>query len=102
MKEVSGTGPESLKREQVVLTNDRAYLRSIAVTLVRSAPTGLTALAQSSAGGEVLTLGEAVVFAFKNYPAVRASREQIAAAQRGIGLAQTNYLPRARSGRRGF
>src|SRR5207245_2112389 len=30
-----------------------------------------------------------------NYPAVRASLERVTAAQAGIGLAQTNYLPRA-------
>ena len=34
-------------------------------------------------------------FALKNYPAVRASLERVRAAQAGIGLAQTNYLPRA-------
>ena len=41
------------------------------------------------------TLEEAVDFALKNYPAVRASLEQINAARAGVGLAKTNYLPRA-------
>src|SRR4029077_11869651 len=43
----------------------------------------------------VFTLEEAVDFALKNYPAVRASLERVKAAQAGIGLARTNYLPRA-------
>lgn len=40
------------------------------------------------------TLEEAVEFALKNYPAVRASLERVRAAQAGIGLARTSYLPR--------
>ena len=43
----------------------------------------------------MLTLEEAVDFALKNYPAVRASLERVTAAQAGVGLARTNYLPRA-------
>src|ERR1700752_176696 len=53
-------------------------------------------LAQS--GGDqkkILTLPEAVDFALKNYPAVRAALERVRAAQGGIGLTRTNYLPRA-------
>jgi len=54
-------------------------------------------LAQSSTDSKskLLTLEEAVDFALKNYPAVRASLERVTAAQAGIGLARTNYLPRA-------
>jgi outer membrane protein len=44
---------------------------------------------------KVFTLEEAVDFALKNYPAVRASLEQANAAHGGVGLARTNYLPRA-------
>jgi outer membrane protein TolC len=44
---------------------------------------------------KLLTLKEAVDFALKNYPAVRASLERVTAAQAGIGLARTSYLPRA-------
>jgi outer membrane protein TolC len=40
-------------------------------------------------------LEEAVDFALKNYPAVRASLERVNAAQAGVGLARTSYLPRA-------
>jgi outer membrane protein TolC len=42
----------------------------------------------------VFTLEEAVEFALKNYPAVRASLERVRAAQAGVGVARTNYLPR--------
>ena len=40
------------------------------------------------------TLEEAVDFALKNYPAVRASLERARSAEAGIGLARTSYLPR--------
>src|SRR5258707_4425633 len=50
------------------------------------------ATAQSS---KVLTLEEAVDFALKNYPAVRASVERLSVAHAGVGLARTSYLPRA-------
>jgi outer membrane protein TolC len=54
-------------------------------------------LAQSSidSKSKPLTLEEAVDFALKNYPAVRASLERVTAAEAGVGLARTNYLPRA-------
>jgi outer membrane protein len=41
-----------------------------------------------------LSLEEAVDLALKHYPAVRAAIERQAAAEGGIGLAKTNYLPR--------
>jgi len=57
---------------------------------------GPTVQAQTrEATRKVLTLEEAVDFALKNYPAVRASLERVKAAQAGVGLARTNYLPRA-------
>lgn len=40
-------------------------------------------------------LEEAVNFALQHYPVIRASMERLAAAKAGVGLAQTNYLPRA-------
>src|SRR5215472_15549970 len=40
------------------------------------------------------TLDEAVSFALKNYPAVRASLERVRAAEAGVGVARTSYLPR--------
>jgi outer membrane protein len=40
------------------------------------------------------TVPEAVDYALRNYPAVRAAMEQYNAAKAGVGLAKTNYLPR--------
>jgi outer membrane protein len=40
------------------------------------------------------TLEQAVDFALKNYPAVRASLERSRAAEAGVGVARTSYLPR--------
>ncbi|OLC91706.1 MAG: hypothetical protein AUH86_20225 [Acidobacteria bacterium 13_1_40CM_4_58_4] len=58
---------------------------------------GRSARAQSPDEGTVkeFTPEEAVDFALKNYPAVRASIEQANAARAGVGLARTDYLPRA-------
>ena len=68
----------------------------MAVTLILMWSVGATVHAQTSeAAKKPLTLEEAVVFALKNYPAVRASLERVKAAQAGVGLARTNYLPRA-------
>jgi outer membrane protein len=66
------------------------------VTLILMWSVGATVHAQTSeAAKKPLTLEEAVDFALKNYPAVRASLERVKAAQAGVGLARTNYLPRA-------
>ena len=43
---------------------------------------------------QTFTLDEAVAFALKNYPAVRASLERVRAAEAGVGVARTSYLPR--------
>lgn len=79
-----------------MLKNHRAGLRWITITLVLLICLGQTSLAQSSADQKkTLTLEEAIDFALKNYPAVRAALERITAAQAGVGLARTNYVPRA-------
>ena len=66
------------------------------VTTARLA--GQVAPAQTEAGHmKTFTLEEAISFARTNYPAIRAAREQIAAAQAGVSLARTNYLPSANS-----
>lgn len=54
------------------------------------------ALAQTPKESETkeFTLEEAVDFALKNYPAVRASLEQVNATKSGVELARTNYFPR--------
>jgi outer membrane protein TolC len=74
----------------------RACGKFIAATAVVLMTVCHAAFAQSSNEGKTktFTLEEAVYFALKNYPAVRASVERVTAAQAGIGLAQTNYLPR--------
>ena len=52
------------------------------------------ARAQSSAlSTKVFTVQEAVDFALKNYPAVRAALERYNAARSGIGLARATYAP---------
>ena len=43
------------------------------------------------------TLEEAIDYALANYPSVRASMEEIAAARTGVSLARTNYLPQLNS-----
>ena len=76
--------------------NHRAGLRWMTIALVVLISLGQTSPAQSSADQKKrLTLEEAVDFALKNYPAVRAALERVTAAQAGVGLARTNYLPRA-------
>ncbi len=77
-----------------MFAHHRGYLKtglSFALLLVM----GTTMSAQSDPQNtKVFTLEEAVEFALKNYPAVRASLERLRAAQAGVGLARTAYLPR--------
>ena len=76
--------------------NHRAGLRWMTITLVLLISLGQTSPAESSADQKKrLSLEEAVDFALKNYPAVRVALERVTAAQAGVGLARTNYLPRA-------
>jgi outer membrane protein len=80
----------------MMLENHRAGLRWITIILVLLTSLLQTTRGQSRADAKkILTLEEAVDFALKNYPAVRASLERVTAAQAGVGLARTNYLPRA-------
>src|SRR5712692_10207121 len=51
------------------------------------------ALAQPAASGP-LSLTDAVQLALKNYPAIRESRARAQAADEGVGVALTAYLPR--------
>jgi outer membrane protein len=48
--------------------------------------------AQTQTGA--LTLGDAMQLALKNYPAVKESRARAQAAEEGVGVARTAYLPR--------
>lgn len=56
-------------------------------------PTAPTKPAAAPAVRE-FTVQQAVDYALANYPAVRATMEQYNAAQAGVGLARTSYLPR--------
>src|SRR2546428_9927510 len=73
----------------------KASLGVLVATLLLAG--GRSARPQSPDEGTVkeFTREEAVDFALKNYPAVRASIEQANAARAGVGLARTDYLPRA-------
>src|SRR2546428_8120092 len=51
------------------------------------------AMGQTTASGP-LTLNDAVQLALKNYPAIKESRARAQAAEEGIGVARTAYLPR--------
>lgn len=57
--------------------------------------TAVWAVGCLAADAPSLSLREAVEAAVENYPAVRASSEQAAAAAAGVRLARTTYLPRA-------
>jgi len=79
-----------------VLENRRAGLSWIGIILVLLLSLGRSTQAQSlSNEKKALTLEDSVDFALKNYPAVRAALERVKAAQGGVGLARTSYLPRA-------
>jgi outer membrane protein len=59
--------------------------------------TGIAAVAQTPSAGpprSKLTLAQAIDLAERNYPRIRASLEQQVAAQGGVSVARTAYLPR--------
>src|SRR5258707_13359056 len=47
-----------------------------------------------SAGAGPLALNDAIQLALKNYPAIKESRARAQAAEEGVGVARTVYLPR--------
>lgn len=69
-------------------------LKSVVITAVLALVPCPSAAQTSNAPPKVFTLEEAVDFALKNYPAVKAAMEQANAARSGVGLARTDYLPR--------
>src|SRR5713226_6778570 len=81
-----------MRNRKIAFSRYCAGLNLIVVAFVLLLALGPMAVAQSS---RVLTLEQAVDFALKNYPAVRAALERVNAAQAGVGLARTSYLPRA-------
>src|SRR5712671_6700503 len=50
--------------------------------------------AAQSPGSGPLTLNDAIQLALKNYPAIKESRARAQAAEEGVGVARTAYLPR--------
>jgi hypothetical protein len=79
-----------------VLTNDRAHLGWVDFTVVLLGTVGPAAPAQSSEWSrKAVTLEESLDVALKNRAAVCAPLDRVTAAQAGVGLARTNYLPRA-------
>ena len=52
-----------------------------------------TVLAQGAASGP-LSVNDVIALALKNYPAIKESRAHAQAAEEGVGVAQTAYLPR--------
>jgi outer membrane protein len=85
---------ELREEPKVVIANHRKYWRTT-VSIVLMLALGRPMLGQSDQQKtKVFTLEEAVDFALKNYPAVRASFERLRSAEAGVGLARTNYLPR--------
>jgi outer membrane protein len=77
-----------------VFAHHRRYWKTgLSVLLLLAMGTTISAQSDSQKT-KVLTLEEAVEFALKNYPAVRASLERVRAAQAGVGVARTSYLPR--------
>src|SRR5258708_25163929 len=79
-----------MRNGKIVFCKYHTELKWIALALVLLLALGPMAVAQSP---KVLTLEEAVGFALKNYPAVRASLERGRAAQAGICLAPTSLFP---------
>ena len=76
-----------------MFANQRYWKTGISMVLLLAV--GRPLLAQSDQQkARVFTLEDAVDFALKNYPAVRASLERVRSAEAGVGLARTTYLPR--------
>ena len=72
----------------------RRSLTCIAACLSLFAPILPRAAAQSQqTPPKAFTLEQAVDYALQNYPAVRASLEQVSAARAGVTVARTQYLP---------
>ena len=77
-----------------MFANHRAYWKTgISVVLMLAASGPATAQSDQQKT-RVFTLEEAVDFALKNYPAVRASLERLRSAEAAVSVARTSYLPR--------
>lgn len=69
-------------------------LSALAVCLLLKAVTPAGSQQAAAPAVKQFTVPQAVDYALGNYPAVRASLEQYNAARAGVGVVQTNYLPR--------
>lgn len=77
-----------------MFAHHRGYWKTgLSIVLLLAMGTTMSAQSEPQKTRE-FTLEEAVEFALKNYPAVRASLERVRAAEAGVGLARTSYLPR--------
>lgn len=74
-------------------TTRRWYDSLLAVTAITLTMSAVDATAQP-AGSSPLTLTDVVQLALKNHPAITESRARAAAANEGVSVAQTTYLPR--------
>lgn len=82
---------EGLMRQRCV---DRSVWRGwIGCAIVGCLLGSRPAEAQPAASGP-LTLNDAIQLALKNYPAIKESRARAQAAEAGVGVARTAYLPR--------
>ncbi len=77
-----------------------SFFKKCSLALGFSLVSGVFASANLCAQAEnpsvrTFTLDQAIDFALTNYPAVRGQVERVSAARAGVGLAKTNYLPRA-------
>ena len=69
------------------------HMRWIGFALVGCVISPTIAVAQNQGSGP-LTLNDAMQLALKNYPAIKESRARAQAAEEGVGVARTAYLPR--------
>src|SRR5712671_5876914 len=73
--------------------SSRRHVWWIALAVVGCGLSGTDAAAQRQGSGP-LTLNDAIQRALENYPAIKESRARAQAAEEGIGVARTAYLPR--------
>jgi outer membrane protein TolC len=85
-----------LNRKRVVRNgppNRRSCWLPIGIIAIGCLASAIAASAQTQTP-QVLTMTDAIELARKNYPAIKESRARAEAAQEGIGVARTAYLPR--------
>jgi outer membrane protein len=74
--------------------NTRPLLRYGGVLLLAvCSSAGISKAQATGAASKTFSLTDAISYALKNYPAVRASLEDLDAAQAGVSLARSQYLP---------